>query len=276
MRSIVVTRLNKKLYTKLQFTKSNVPYIACPSCMGGRLVSSENYVTRNDSASTIRNRKEDDWEPEFSCCHFSAVLVCNDPACSETVHVVGEGRVEEVIVDYDEMYGPIGGLTEVYIPHYFVPPLRIFDCPSRTPERVKRDIEASFSVFFADTSAAGNRIRIAVESLLTALKVPLKEKTKKGEFKRSSLHRRIERLGSKHNDVKVMLLAVKWIGNTGSHGEDLKKMDVLVAYEMLEHCLRTLYNDDSDLMSVAKAINQRKGPLKTRVKLRRRPRSTGS
>jgi hypothetical protein len=71
-------------------------------------------------------------------------------------------------------------------------------------------------------------------------------------------------LGVKYSNIKELLLAVKWIGNTGSHATEISRVAVMDAYDMLEHCLDLLYGEKKDLMTLAKAINRKKGPLKPR------------
>lgn len=254
--------MNRKLYATLNFTTTVVPSIPCPSCPDGRLIHSKGFVRKDVNAWTHRSSKEDEWDSEWTQSHFSAVLRCNDPSCNEAVHVVGVGNVEPVTVEIDDHWGPIDQLDTVFTPKYFVPPLRIFDCPSKTPEAVRQQMLASFAAFFSDASSAANRVRSAVEFLLTALKVPKKEKTKAGKLKPLTLHWRIERLGAKHSNIKDLLLAVKWIGNTGSHATEISREAVMDAYDMLEHCLDLLYGEKKDLMTLAKAINRKKGPLK--------------
>lgn len=256
--------MNRNLFANLNFTKTAVPSIPCPSCHEGRLVHSKGFVQESTNAWTKRNHNEVDWDNEWTQSHFSAVLLCSNSTCKEAVHMVGEGRVEEVNVEIDDHYGPMGQLDTVFTPMYFVPPLQIFDCPSMTPETVRQQVMASFAVFFSDASSSANRVRSAVEFLLTSLKVPKKVKTKKGKFQTLTLHGRIERLGAKYANIKDLLLAVKWIGNTGSHATEISRVAVMDAYDMLEHCLDLLYGEKKDLMILAKAINRKKGPLKPR------------
>jgi hypothetical protein len=256
--------MNRNLFANLNFTTTTVPSIPCPSCHEGRLVHAKGFVRENDNAWTQCSRKEEEWESEWTQTHFSAVLLCNNSICKEAVHMVGVSSVEEVNIEIDDHHGPMGQLDTVFTPMYFVPPLRIFDCPNTTPDAVRQQVLASFAVFFSDASSAANRVRSAVEFLLTSLKVPKKEKIRGGKFKSLTLHRRIERLGVKYSNIKELLLAVKWIGNTGSHATEISRVAVMDAYDMLEHCLDLLYGEKKDLMTLAKAINRKKGPLKPR------------
>jgi len=42
-------------------------------------------------------------------------------------------------------------------------------------------------------------------------------------------------------EIAIKLLALKWLGNKGSHTENMSKNDVLDAYEILDSVLDELY-----------------------------------
>jgi len=64
-------------------------------------------------------------------------------------------------------------------------------------------------------------------------------------------------------DIADFLLAIKWIGNTGSHTGKLERIDVLEAYELLELSLNKLYDDtEIKLSKISKEIIKRKGTRK--------------
>ena len=58
---------------------------------------------------------------------------------------------------------------------------------------------------------------MCIEILLDNLKVPKTELSKKSKRKRLTLHSRIEKLSETHPNIEKHLLAIKWIGNDGSH-----------------------------------------------------------
>jgi hypothetical protein len=78
-----------------------------------------------------------------------------------------------------------------------------------------------------------------------------------------SLHKRIEIYEKTNPEVSSFLLAIKWIGNAGSHFSDVKNDDVLDAYELLEFSLDQLFTDKKDnLIKMRDEINQTKKPRK--------------
>lgn len=77
-----------------------------------------------------------------------------------------------------------------------------------------------------------------------------------------SLHKRIKELETTDPVNAEILLAVKWLGNSGSHAGGLKRDDVLDAFDMVELVLVNLYDKTSaDIMAKVKAINTHKGPV---------------
>jgi uncharacterized protein (UPF0128 family) len=254
--------MNQQFYNRLYFYKNEAPKIPCPTCSGGHLVALEGYLRGEVNAQTFRNQKYVDWERENEQQHFSAILKCDNKACLESVHVIGIGRVDDREMGESEIGEPYFRLEMTYEPTFFLPPLRLFEIPRKTPQTVRQQVISSFQVFFVDSPAAANHVRSAVEVLLTELKVPLKKKTKKGKLDRLSTHARIDLLKlRKHERLKELLTAAKWIGNHGSHSDELTRESVMVAYAMLENCLQSLYGNVQDLPTLAKAINKKKGPV---------------
>ena len=101
-------------------------------------------------------------------------------------------------------------------PMFFEPHLVFFEIPEECPDEVAAPLRQSFRLFFASPSAAANSVRIAIEELLTQLGV--KRFTNSGGKRRvMSLHGRIGLLPSKYAKLKDLFLAVKWLGNVGSH-----------------------------------------------------------
>ena len=79
-----------------------------------------------------------------------------------------------------------------------------------------------------------------------------------------SLHDRISLLPKKYDNLKILFLAVKWLGNKGSHSDSsLKKDDVLDAYEIMQILLYEVYDTNKVRVNkIARQINKRKGPRK--------------
>lgn len=75
------------------------------------------------------------------------------------------------------------------------------------------------------------------------------------------LHKRIELYKKENEEVANLLMAIKWIGNEGSHElNGLDREKIIIAYEIIHHCLEKLYNTRlEELRKIANRINEQKG-----------------
>jgi hypothetical protein len=150
-----------------------------------------------------------------------------------------------------------------YYPCEFYPGPAIFRVPHECPEVVSAPIVRAFSLFWFDASACANALRSACEALLNDQKG--KRYTINKENKRVSLalHSRIENFQRDYNsDAGDFLLAIKWLGNTGSHNSerDVSRDDLLSGFELYEQVLQDVYTKHrASLSAKAKALTRGKG-----------------
>ncbi|WP_434382664.1 DUF4145 domain-containing protein [Melittangium boletus] len=86
--------------------------------------------------------------------------------------------------------------------------------------------------YWSDPGAAANRIRTSVERLMDHLAIP----------PMSTLDRRIKAYQAAEPELGEHLMAIKWLGNSGSHGaEGMTKEDVLDALPLLDHVLGEVF-----------------------------------
>lgn len=193
---------------------------------------------------------------------FNAMMTCTNAQCRENIMLLGSGFVDQE-VEEDET----GGWTPTYVSgftvKYFQPFLRIIKVPPNTPESIIAPLEQSFALFFCDSDACGNKIRVCVEAIMDECGVDRMVQTKKSQDRRLNLHERIERLQEDQN-TKLQLEAIKWLGNTASHGaEGLSKQDTLDAYEILSFVLSKMFDDtESRINALAGNIKDAKGPVR--------------
>jgi hypothetical protein len=86
--------------------------------------------------------------------------------------------------------------------------------------------------------------------------------TKNGKRIFLTLHSRISLLPAKHSELGQLFLAIKWLGNAGSHADSpINVDDVMDAYDLLDHALQELYEQKAKKVNaLAKKINKKKGP----------------
>lgn len=167
-------------------------------------------------------------------------------------------------VEYqDEEAGWDQSTEDHFTPKFFEPPLVLMDIPDSCPLDAAGHLYEAFALYFADPGAAMNCARTAIEAVVTDLGVK-RFATVKGKRQPISLHRRILLLPPKYKEVVDLLLAVKWLGNAGSHdGERPGAGDLRLTFDLLEHVLSEIYDaKGKKLKAIAKKVNRKKGPVK--------------
>jgi Domain of unknown function (DUF4145) len=240
-----------------KFTRGGWPDMLCPSCSRGALTpAGEDAIRLVESAESRAAQDHSDWEPEWTNGHFQGELRCNRAGCRDSVLAVG--RYSTVQDDNGEWsYEP------AFRPMYFLPALLLIISDGRFPNSVVDMANEASAVLWTDPSSAANRVRSAVEQLLTLQKVPRSIITKNHKRQSLKLHDRItrfEKRQTKHAAAAELLKAVKWIGNDGSHGSGLTACQVIDAAELLERALSLIYDKhERELAQKAARINKRRG-----------------
>lgn len=250
--------LNKSFWRTLRFVKGQEPSLICPTCNMGILKGIEGTFKAEDTADTKALKKSyypvTEMDVDFRFC---SLLRCNNPNCQEVISCLGTGYYDQ----YDELQpGEIfPTYYKYYSPEYFSIALHIIEIKESYPKEIKKGLIASFGVFFCDSEACANKIRTVVEILLDLLKVKSTIINRQRKKVSLSLHARIIEYRNKNRDIANLLLAVKWIGNSGSHDSKITRDDTLDAYRILEYVLTKLYaNDEVALIKMAAQINKMK------------------
>lgn len=246
--------MNRQHFTPPFFPGALPPW-RCPKCNDGALAIVKNSLRVEETPESKKDHDNPDWEPDWMRQRFSVLLRCGH--CLEPVFAVGDIRLME---DYDDEHG--WGLSDALVPTFFEPAPPMIRIPSSCPKSVTTEVIGASALFWSSPSSAANRIRAAVEMLMDDRGVPRKGKTKKGTYEDLKLHFRIERFTKRNPEIGNALLAIKWLGNTGSHSSELKAKDVLDAFELLAHALEEIYDaKSSKLKKLASSIIKKKGPL---------------
>jgi len=237
------------------------PRPLCPVCQAGHLRFAAPSTTEN--AESNRAQSHEAWEPEWVFGTFIATAECENDKCKQKVHAMGTYRVgpartsrahhEDYSMNYDSQYSTFYTTTSLS------PPLVLMRLPESAPEEVRKGVERASAVLLLDPGLAGTALRAAVERLLTTEGIPAERAN--GGFK--SLDERIrdwKRASPNRANVADLLLAVKWIGNAGSHEvSDVSVKEVLDGVEILDEAFHRLFVGP-DIDARAQAINLVKGP----------------
>lgn len=241
------------------FSRSALPAWECPGCASGVLKLDKGSLKVEETAKSKSHRSDPDWEPDWIESRFSMTLRCSH--CNEPVFVVGDIEHAEAM---DEEFGWC--LEEALRPRFFVSPISIIPLPDLCPRDIADEIHAASALYWADISASANRIRSAIEKTLDHKKIKRSEKIQSGrnagKNRRLSLHERIELFKEKDAELADTMLAIKWLGNAGSHASDLNEKDILDAFELMEHVIEKLFVEKlKKIRIITKKINTKKGPV---------------
>lgn len=243
------------------FNKDSFPPLPCPACSRPMSIKADSISSYETAQSVFLSDKVGAIAPYERIGVFTLFLECRDPECLEHVAVSGEAS-NECINRPDGM--------DAYVPVYDIwncfPAIHLFPLSKAWDEQVKGHMLNSFSHFWNDPSSSGNSLRCAIEALMDYCKIPQKRRTQNGKMHRLTLHERIEAWGSKNKDqheLSQLLLAIKWIGNAGSHKAALSKKDLIKGYQLTEHVFSEVFDKRTkSLKNLAKRVNRRRGPTK--------------
>jgi hypothetical protein len=234
------------------------PYVECPTCRIGALIP--DFLKGTASPRSLHDYDQNH-DGSLINGHFHGVLKCTFSQCEERVTVAGDYDV-----DFDADDEGYTRPFDFFKLRYAAPPLDVLVPPVGTPEAVVQAIKSAGRIVWIDPGAAANRLRVAIEELLTDYGM---RRTKIVNHKRVRLstHAQIEEFKRYELLVGDTLEAVKWIGNAGSHEQDLTAKDVIDGAEILGYALRLLYDkSDEQMERRIRAVNKRKGLPKKATK----------
>ncbi|HHR6128564.1 TPA: DUF4145 domain-containing protein [Providencia alcalifaciens] len=237
----------------------------CPHCGKNSLKHDENmFHCKQTAASREYESSNQSWEPECIQEVFTSLLICENPECNEVVTCSGFGGL-----DWDISVNENGEQELIYYSYYepkiFIPTLKYINIPRQCPDSVTSCLNEAFSLTLLSPSSAANKVRAAVENLLTEFKIPKYKITKNKRMFRS-LHERIGIAGGKKTifkDLNDILIAIKWLGNEGSHATStITEADIFDAYKLIEYIINEIYSPQKTLQEKAKEIVKNKGVRK--------------
>ncbi|WP_256385000.1 MULTISPECIES: DUF4145 domain-containing protein [Photobacterium] len=251
--------MDRKIY-KLPFTATSINRYQCPTCNNGVLQILDGTFFSKETKESLSGHDHPEFGPEFVEYIYSCIFQCSNTTCKEVVSSSGKGYVEEYNY-YNDQGEHERDYCDYYKPQVFTPHLKVFECPVGTPENAIAEINASFSLLLIDPPSSANHIRIAIEHLLTHLGIKEFD-IKEGKNIFIPLHKRINLLPTKYDSIKDIFIAVKWLGNAGSHSSHkVTYDDVMDSYELTLELLDEIFSTKRlNAKSLAQKINVNKGP----------------
>jgi Domain of unknown function (DUF4145) len=142
--------------------------------------------------------------------------------------------------------------------------------PSRSGPRTRSSAARRGDDAVAGGAAGGvgggavmDRVRIALERLMDHMGVRTRRKDNYGKYADLSLHRRIDLFQAGEPVIGAQVMALKWLGNTGSHQGQVDRNDLLDAFEILEHVLGELIERrTAKVAQLARELNKKHAPAR--------------
>jgi Domain of unknown function (DUF4145) len=237
-----------------------IPSWPCPSCQNSVIVLQKDSIHRLQTRRSITHQAEVHSEPTEIEERFSALMQCQNECCGQVVSIGGNVIHEE---DHNDDL-QILNWSVVFEPKLLLPAPKIFPIFDSCPDAVKIELERTFGLFWFDTGASANGLRSAIEALLNDLKIARTLINKKRKRDKLTLHARIQKLAIKNCEAAELLMAIKWLGNTGSHLADsaIPRDELLKGIDLFHGVIEMIYEKRAArLMKIAKTITKRKGRL---------------
>jgi hypothetical protein len=245
--------MKRDLWNAIVSDKECPPW-PCPSCAKGVLLLDKKtfkyYETERSKASHSHEAFDADWVV------YRFVAWCTCASCKDKVAISGRGGVEPY-QDYDT--GDYGYQNE-FKTLTWNPMPDVFDLPAKCPDDVAQALRESFALHAFQPPASAGRLRVALELLMDAEKVPRETTNAKGKKSELTLHARLDIYMKTFAVIGGQLMALKWLGNAGSHFSGVAKSDILDAYEVMEHALHEIIDKRSHAVAkLAKKLNDKFG-----------------
>ncbi|MHC5192714.1 DUF4145 domain-containing protein [Pseudomonas frederiksbergensis] len=231
--------MNRKLWRQ-SFEKSELPAWTCPVCRVGHTEIAPATFAFNETYKSKKDQGHNDWDPDWIEYIFTAWAKCSNKKCEQDFALSGTGGVELVQIDYDEQ-----DWQDYFIPKSCIPMPEIFEIPLKCPKNIRVELTEAFSLFWAHRESCAGRIRVALELLMTHIGVPSQKETKAGKLVDMKLHERLENFGVSNPTIGSYLMALKLLGNSGSHVGEVSHNDLLDAFDILEQAIDEIINQRS-------------------------------
>ncbi len=257
--------MNREVWAQ-PWTEWYAPPFRCPTCGKGDLSLIPKSLIHQETAKSRREHHDEDWSYQDVDFRFTARLKCSHGSCGDEAVVLGKGWIEEQMTQ--EGWEP----TNRFLHDCIMPMPDMISISQRCPAPVASELRTCFQLFWLDCASAANRIRTAIERIMDHFRVPARQRTKKGKIEKLSLHARLERFEKTDKTIADRLMAMKWLGNTGSHqSEKVTRKDILDALELLDDALVELFERRTHhLAALTRGLLQRHRPVKRRQSVQRK------
>ena len=210
------------------------PSLPCPRCGSYLNLNSESLVvkTAQHDINLFAYVTEEEIVPKFSCW-----MQCGYADCGEVVSV--SGYLTHHLFHANERDVEIARNLH---PKVIIPSPPIIQIGKEVPGDIQEHLARSFTLFWIDNEACANRLRVALELVLKAWGFPREDENGRPV----TLHQRIEKWQALYGRgaLGMSLMALKWLGNAGSHEDGISRDRILDAYDIFASALKALFPED--------------------------------
>lgn len=239
-------------------SRNHCPQWICPECEVGRAKLIKDSFASHETQRSKNEVDDNYFHPENRVYGFSTWAVCDNEKCQQKFCISGIGGNEpDVDADGEQCW------IEYFLPKYCFPMPKIIRIPKATPWAITAELTATFPLFWLNREACAGRIRVSIERLLDDLGVDKEGTAKNGNRFDLKLHDRIKLFEEINKNVGQILMALKSLGNSGSHsgslwGSGVTQDDLLDAFDIIEHALMELFENRSAEVAAISAKMQAK------------------
>jgi hypothetical protein len=240
-----------------KFQLDDFPAFPCPRCGSGHLRQIKSSIKSKDAHRPQTADELSELPEDYIERRFSMLSECSQAACYEVVTLMGDFVIEE-----DDFEGRQVFVSVFRIKGMFPAP-NMIEIPKKVPERIRKQLDTGFLLYWADYSACANALRTASEMLLDELKVPKTHRikataTKPAKIQVLNFNGRVQWLEKRNQSKAKMLHGLRRLGNVGSHaGGNVSQEDLHAGLAVLEHLLNDVYVKH-DILSLALGLGVKK------------------
>lgn len=246
--------MDRHIWTQ-ELSAHHCPPWPCNVCGKGTLALVKGSLVSKETVQSARSHRHEDFDPDWIEYVFTAWAQCTHPSCKQEFAIAGTGGVAPQYVSEDDW-----GYEDYFAPKICYPMPDIFKFPVKCPDDVKEELRAAFSIFWSNKAACAGRLRVSLECLMNHIGIPKRKRGSNGKFSDLSLHARIDAFAKSEPAIGSQLMALKWIGNTGSHDSNVSTNDLLDSFEIMEHALAEIIGGHSArVAALAKKLTKKHG-----------------
>jgi hypothetical protein len=228
--------VERHLWTTEWFFKGGFPRFPCTRCQKGEFTyRADKIVVLETTYSRLHRQSDPDWSPpDYIEERFTILMTCNNPTCGELMIVAGDTAIDQVV---DDQTGDWNWET-VFRPRSVFPGPGMIKIPKEVPQPIVDEVHLAFQFYWSHLGTSATRLRTSVERVLDHFNIPAK-KASGGFLTLDARIKQFEKIDQGHAET---FNALRFVGNLGTHQDELTREALLDAFEVYEDALDELFS----------------------------------